>query len=92
VPGYDQNPGASSQAELVDAVVDQGKFIESIGGEVIVLPMPWLTAHLADAETYVDVYRAIVEPLDGTYLHSLARRSVHASAQRLLSPTTVSSA
>jgi dihydrodipicolinate synthase/N-acetylneuraminate lyase len=70
--GYDQNPGASSQAELVDAVVDQGKFIESIGGEVIVLPMPWLTAHLADAETYVDVYRAIVEPLDGpVYIHWL---------------------
>lgn len=63
--GYDQSPNPANTTELIDAVIEQASLIEALGGEVVILPMPWLTANNANAATYVDVYEAIVRPLRG---------------------------
>jgi len=63
--GYDQSPNPSKTSELIDAVIEQAMMIEDLGGEVILLPMPWLTANNADPGTYVKVYTEIIRPLRG---------------------------
>ncbi len=70
--GYDQSPDPSNTTELIDAVIEQATLIENLGGEVIILPMPWLTANHSTPSTYVHVYKSIVEALRGPiFIHWL---------------------
>ncbi len=70
--GSDQAAAAGSDAELIDAVVEQAEFIDRAGGVPVLLPMPRLTATGASERRYVDVYSAIVDQLDGPlFLHWL---------------------
>jgi len=66
--GVDHLEAVHSQAELVDGVVHQARFIQGCGGMPILLPLAWLTREHADEAQYVEVYRAIVEQLDGPLL------------------------
>lgn len=57
---------------LIDAVVAQARFIHGCGGDVILLPMPWLAAHTNDPDDYVEVYGEIIGQLEGpVYVHWL---------------------
>ena len=53
---------------MVDGVVHQARFIQGCGGVPILLPLAWLTRERAEEQHYVEVYRAIVEQLDGPLL------------------------
>ncbi|MCR9243837.1 MAG: dihydrodipicolinate synthase family protein [bacterium] len=58
--------------DLIDGVTFQARRIRELGGIPVLLPMPWLSEHDCDAETYVAVYRGIVDRLDGpAFLHWL---------------------
>lgn len=54
-----------SKAELVDAVVFQGRYIERHGGWPIVLPLGWLAEREANEGEVLEVHRAIFEQLAG---------------------------
>ena len=54
-----------TKAELVDAVVFQGRFIERHGGWPIVLPLAWLAERGAREGEVLEVYRAIFQQLGG---------------------------
>ncbi len=54
-----------TKAELVDAVVFQGRYIERHGGWPIVLPLAWLSEHGAREGEVLEVYRAIFQQLRG---------------------------
>lgn len=64
--------GVTSKTELIDAVVEQARLIQRAGGEVILLPMPWLAAHAQGQADYVEVYGEIIRQLVGPlYVHWL---------------------
>jgi hypothetical protein len=63
--GVDHLPHINSKTDLIDGVIFQAKEIQEAGGDVILLPMAWLTEQNADAVTYVEVYQSIVDSLDG---------------------------
>lgn len=70
--GTDQLARITSQTQMVDAVVEQCRFIRSHGGIPVILPMPWLCATKATEQQYVDVYAAIIGQLEGpVFLHWL---------------------
>lgn len=70
--GTDHLDGIGNTAEMIDGVVYQAELIQRAGGEVILLPMHWLTASQASEAEYVEVYRAILRQLDGPiYIHWL---------------------
>jgi len=70
--GTDHLEHIGSADELINGVVFQAKKIQEAGGDVIILPMAWLTEHDADEDTYVNVYRSIVDQLEGPlYVHWL---------------------
>jgi len=70
--GCDQLEHLARASDLVDAVVEQCAFIRSCGGWAMILAMPWLSMHNADEQTYVDVYRAIIEQVEGPlFIHFL---------------------
>ena len=70
--GSDQVEAVASTSELIDAVVEQGEFIDRLGGVPVVLPMPRLTETGASEREYVDVYSAIIDQLEGPlFLHWL---------------------
>ena len=75
--GFVAGAGAEQAAprdkvSLVDAVVEQAGFIQGCGGDVVLLPMPWLAANASGEEDYVEVYGAIVKQLTGpVYIHWL---------------------
>ncbi len=70
--GSDQLDETRSDAELIDAVVEQAGFIDGLGGVPVLLPMPRLTALGASERRYVDVYGAIIDQLEGPlFLHWL---------------------
>jgi Protein of unknown function (DUF993) len=54
-----------TKAELVDAVVFQGRYIERHGGWPIVLPLAWLAERGAREGEVLEVYRAIFQQLNG---------------------------
>ncbi|MEZ6014817.1 MAG: DUF993 family protein [Planctomycetota bacterium] len=58
--GVDHLAVVRDRRDLVDGVVHQVEFIQAAGGIPIILPMPWLTAHSASADDYVEVYGAII--------------------------------
>ncbi len=58
----------SSSTDCVDAVVEQAAYIGQLGGIPMIMSMPWLSRNQCDAETYVDVYRAIIDQLPGPLL------------------------
>jgi hypothetical protein len=62
--GVDHLPHINSKNDLIDGVVFQAKEIQKAGGDVIILPMAWLTEQNSDAETYVEVYQSIIDSLD----------------------------
>lgn len=58
--------------DLIEGVVFQARLIQESGGDVILLPMAWLTEHKADEHTYIHVYTSIIDALDGPiFLHWL---------------------
>jgi len=63
--GTDHLPQVRGPQDLVDGVVFQARLIQRCGGIPVLLPMPWLSQHGADAATYVRVYRDIVRQLQG---------------------------
>jgi len=63
--GTDHLAAVRGPNDLVDAVVAQASFIQRCGGIAMLLPMPWLSLNQQSERTYVDVYRAIVQQLDG---------------------------
>ena len=63
--GCDQLDAIGDRQELVTAVVEQARFVRAHGGLPVILPMAWLTETRADARTYVEVYEAIADGLDG---------------------------
>ncbi|MFT4539389.1 MAG: hypothetical protein ACI841_001493 [Planctomycetota bacterium] len=63
--GYDQLADVSDPAELIAAVVEQARFIRAHGGIPVILPMQWLTESGADEATYVEVYEAIANGIEG---------------------------
>ena len=70
--GADHLEAVTKPEDLAAAVVHQGKVIQEVGGEVILLPLPWLSLQGCDADTYVAVYSEVIRALDGPlYLHWL---------------------
>lgn len=70
--GTDQLHAIASRKQLVDAVVEQCRFIGGHGGIPVILPMPWLCQTHATEQEFVDVYAAIIGQLDGpVFLHWL---------------------
>ena len=68
----DHRQQIANRADLIDAVVEQGKFIQSYGGWVVILPLPWLVQNQVDAAGYVEVYREIAGQLDApAFVHWL---------------------
>jgi hypothetical protein len=61
----DQLAAGASRAQLVDAIVEQARFIQRCGGEVMLLPQPSLVAERASEDDFVAFYRAIFERSDG---------------------------
>lgn len=58
--------------ELARAVAEQAEFVRAAGGEVIVLPLPWLVEQGCDEDGYVAAYEAILAAVDGPlYVHWL---------------------
>lgn len=62
--GVDQLPKIQSTSQIIDAVVEQARYIHQQGGQVIILPLTWLSRNQLDEQTYVDVYQNIVDQLD----------------------------
>lgn len=58
----------SSSTDCVDAVVEQAGYIGQLGGIPMIMSMPWLSSNQCDAETYVGVYRAIIDQLPSPLL------------------------
>ena len=70
--GTDHLTTIHSEGELIEAVAYQARFIQRAGGWVIILPMPHLAAIRADEETYLRVYAAIIDQLEGPlFIHWL---------------------
>lgn len=70
--GTDHLPGVESEDALVDAVVHQARVIQEAGGEVILLPLPWLCSRGYGAGDFVRVYDRIIARLEGPlYVHWL---------------------
>lgn len=70
--GTDHLDKVESASELVEAVVYQATTIRAHGGEVILLPLSWLTDTEASEDDYVRHYTEIIDRLDGPlYLHWL---------------------
>ena len=68
----DQIASVKTATDLIDAVVEQCGFIASHGGIPVLLPMPWLCQQQASEQSFVDVYRAIIEQVHGpVFLHWL---------------------
>lgn len=63
--GYDHLDGVADADALAEGVVHQARAVQAAGGDAVLLPMPWLTETGADEDTYVDVYAAIVDALEG---------------------------
>ena len=66
--GVDHLQSIDSTTQLVDGVVEQAQLIQECGGSVILLPLAYLTEAGAGRDTYVDVYRSIIDQLDGPIL------------------------
>lgn len=70
--GTDHLESIASEDDLVEGVVFQAKAIQEAGGQAILLPLPWLARNDCDEETYVALYRGIIEALDGPlFIHWL---------------------
>lgn len=70
--GTDHLERVETASELVEAVVYQAATIRAHGGEVILLPLPWLAETGAGEDDYVRHYADIIDRLDGPlYLHWL---------------------
>ena len=63
--GVDHLPEIRGVEDLIDGVAWQARFIQEQGGIPILLPMPWLSQQGCDEDSYVHVYRAIVDQLEG---------------------------
>ncbi len=63
--GTDHLAQVRGTTDLADGVVHQVHAIQRAGGMAILLPMPWLSLQKAPAQTYVDVYGAIVAQCKG---------------------------
>jgi hypothetical protein len=61
----DHVPAVRSVDELAAGVAEQCAFIAAAGGVPVVLPMPWLAAHGAGEEAFVDAYARILARVDG---------------------------
>ncbi len=66
--GVDHLQAIASTTQLVDGVVEQAHLIQECGGSVILLPLGYLTQTGAGRDTYIDVYRSIIDQLDGPIL------------------------
>jgi hypothetical protein len=70
--GTDHLAKVAGMAELIDGVLFQANLIQANGGEVILLPMPELPRWNVSSDQYVEVYRSIIDQLDGpVYVHWL---------------------
>jgi hypothetical protein len=70
--GTDHLAKVAGMAELIDGVLFQANWIQANGGEVILLPMPELPRWDLSSDQYVEVYRSIIDELDGpVYVHWL---------------------
>lgn len=63
--GVDHLPQVRGTSDLIDGVVHQVHAIQRAGGLAILLPMAWLSLQGASAQTYVDVYGAIIAQCEG---------------------------
>jgi hypothetical protein len=63
--GTDHLPAVRGVDDLAAGVAEQCAFIAAAGGVPVLLPMPWLSAHGADEETFVDAYARILARVDG---------------------------
>lgn len=63
--GVDHLGSIRGPDDLVEGVCHQARDIQSHGGEVILLPLAWLSIHGVDEATYVETYTRIIERLDG---------------------------
>jgi len=64
--------GEPDEAQLVEGVAWQARFIQGHGGLPVLLPMPRLSLEGYDEEGFVRVYGAILERIDGpVFLHWL---------------------
>jgi hypothetical protein len=63
--GVDHLEDVRTKTELVDGVVYQARTIQAAGGEVILLPLPWLPRNGASEADYVEVYGSIIAELEG---------------------------
>ncbi len=63
--GVDHLDAIQGEQDLVEGVVWQARFIQEQGGIPILLPLPWLSQNQASEESYVSVYSAIIDALEG---------------------------
>jgi hypothetical protein len=61
----DQLARVERRSQLVDAVVEQARLIQSCGGWPILLPQIWLVESQASEDEYVAFYRDVIAALDG---------------------------
>lgn len=70
--GTDHQRAVASPHDLVDGVAWQCRAIQGHGGIPVILPMPWLAQQRCSERDYVEVYRGILERIDGpVFLHWL---------------------
>jgi dihydrodipicolinate synthase/N-acetylneuraminate lyase len=62
---YDNIDSRIRRTVIVDAIVEQSKFIQSVGGMPVILPVPWLCETNATPSKYIDFYTDILRELDG---------------------------
>ncbi len=61
----DQLERVERRSQLVDAIVEQARFIRACGGWPILIPQGWLVDVRAGEEEYVGLYRDVIAELDG---------------------------
>lgn len=70
--GVDHVASIDSLGDGIDAVVRQARTIRAHGGEPILLSQGWIAERGLEADAYVDVYRAILDQLEGpVWIHWL---------------------
>ncbi len=73
--GADHLTDIANKRKLIEAVVYQANFIQEAGGQVILLPLPWLTRNRLDESAYVEIYGEIIRSLSGPlFIHWLGEK------------------
>ena len=73
--GADHLTDIPNKTKLIDAVLYQARIIQEAGGQVILLPLTWLTQNKIGESGYVEIYGEIIRNLSGPlFIHWLGEK------------------